>query len=310
MKKFPVTCLILFGLLSCIALLPPAALMAAETTTDDEAQETDVLNPVDQRLEAEDQSDDNPFVLTAHRPNYLLNYSHNFTPNNEPFEEEGSQIDHTEIKFQLSLKYKVIENIFPENGDLYFAYTNQSYWQAFNDDLSSPFREINHEPEFWLQFRPNLHLGDVEFSDVAVGFTHESNGKGGALSRSWNRIYLNFIFQRDNLAIGLKPWYRLPEDEKTNAADPHGDDNPDIEKYVGNGELTLAYHTNGNTFSTIWRNNLRRRNKGSVKLGWSFPLFRRLKGYVQYFNGYGESLIDYNAYSNRIGVGFLLTDWL
>lgn len=300
----------LFSLLSCVVLLPPPALMAAETTTDDEGQETAVLNPVDQRLEAEDESDDNPFVLTAHRPNYLLNYTHNFTPNDEPFEEEGAQIDHTEIKFQLSLKYKVIENIFPENGDLYFAYTNQSYWQAFNDDLSSPFREINHEPEFWLQFRPNLHWSQIEFSDIALGFTHESNGKGGTLSRSWNRIYLNLTFERDNLIIDLKPWYRLPEDEKTDAADPHGDDNPNIEKYVGNGELTLAYHINGNTFSTVWRNNLRRRNKGSVELGWSFPLFRRLKGYVQYFNGYGESLIDYDAYTNRIGVGFLLTDWL
>ena len=111
-------------------------------------------------------------------------------------------------------------------------------------------------------------------------------------------------------ALAIKPWYRLPEDEKTNAGDPHGDDNPNILKYMGHGELTMAYRTNGNTFSAVWRNNLRSDNRGAIELGWSFPLFRRLKGYVQYFNGYGESLIDYDAYSNRIGAGFLLTDWL
>lgn len=312
LKKDTKIRLLLLTLLACAALLPPAV-MSAEEAAGNAAEPSTVVtntNPVDRRLEAEDRSEENPFTLTAHRPNYLLNYTHNFTPNDEPFKEEGGQVDNTEIKFQISLKYKVIDDIFPENGDLYFAYTNQSYWQAFNDDISSPFREINHEPEFWLQFRPNSHLGNVEFSDVAIGFAHESNGNGGALSRSWNRIYLNLIFEMDNLVLGLKPWYRLPEEKKTTPADPHGDDNPNIEKYMGHGELTAAYHINGNTFSTIWRNNLRWRNKGSVELGWSFPLFRRLHGYVQYFNGYAESLIDYNAYSNRIGVGFLLTDWL
>lgn len=292
-----------------VCLFLPDALSAMENSTPPDGSPPSDQNPVDQRLEAEDKAEENPFVITAHRPNYIL-YSHNYTPNTEPYNEEQAQIENVEIKFQLSLKYKVIESIFPDNGDLYVAYTNQSYWQAFNDDLSSPFREINHEPEFWFQFRPEMQRGKLEFSAVSLGFSHESNGRGGSLSRSWNRVYLNLGFKWGNLAAGLKPWYRLPEDEKTDPADPHGDDNPDIEAYMGNGELTLAYHINGNTFSTIWRNNLKRDNKGAIKLGWSFPLLRRLKGYVQYFNGYGESLIDYDAYSNRIGVGFLLTDWL
>jgi len=59
------------------------------------------------------------------------------------------------------------------------------------------------------------------------------------------------------------------------------------------------------------RNNLRvNDNVGSITLDWSFPIDNGMKAFFQYFNGYGESLIDYNQYQERIGIGIKISDWL
>lgn len=51
-------------------------------------------------------------------------------------------------------------------------------------------------------------------------------------------------------------------------------------------------------------------NKSAIELDWSFPLAGQIKGFVQYFCGYGETLLDYNELDQRLGVGFLLADWI
>jgi phospholipase A1 len=243
--------------------------------------------------------------LTPHRRNYLIPLVYNSSPNKSVYKGTGAEqndLDKAETKFQVSLKYKLIDDIFGRNIDFYIAYTNLSYWQAYNNELSSAFRDTNHEPEAWLQFNTNWDLLGIKSKVIQAGAWHQSNGKGEPLSRSWNRLYANFIFEKDNLVFGIKPWYRLPESD----AD---DDNPDIEKYYGYGELSGFYTWDEHNLSFMLRNNLRSsENKGAIELGWTFPLYKKLKGYVQYFNGYGQSILDYNSAANTIGIGLALSD--
>jgi len=251
-----------------------------------------------------------PFTLMSHKPNYILLAAYNSTGYNpQPYRDQANdptlEVLDTEVQFQISIKTPLAINLF-NTVDLYAAYTNRSFWQLYNWEGSAPFRETNHEPEGWIQFRPDWNVLGLRNTSNAIGIVHQSNGRSDVLSRSWNRIYANMVLERGNFALGLKPWYRFKED----AAD---DNNPDITDYLGHGEMRLGYKLNEHVFAAMSRNNLESGfHRGALELSWSFPLgdYPYLKGYIQYFTGYGESMIDYNHYVNRIGVGFALTDWL
>lgn len=249
-----------------------------------------------------------PFTLMAHKPNYLLFAAYNSNGFDstlwQQYEEDREWKD-TEAQFQLSIKFPLLVNLMDDTFDIYAAYTNRSFWQIYDSD-SAPFRETNHEPEIWVQFHPNWELWGFKNTWNSFGANHQSNGRGGDLSRSWNRLFAWFTVERGNLAMSFKPWYRIPESDSD-------DDNSDITDYLGHYELTASYKWGNNVFSGMSRNNLESGfSKGAVELSWSFPLWDwpYLKGYVNYFTGYGRSLIDYNSYSNVIGVGISLTDWL
>ena len=262
---------------------------------------------VERRLRLEKPALDNPFLISVHKPNYILLFANNEQTNEAPFAlqfpSEDTSLDDTEVKFQISAKFPLAVNLFDGKGNIYFAYTNRSFWQLYNDN-SAPFRETNHEPEVFLSLKNDWELLGFTNTFVNFGIVHQSNGRAATLSRSWNRIFASFIFERDNLVLGFKPWYRIPEDE----AD---DDNPDIEDFMGNFELTGVYKLGRHTFSAMLRNNLESDdNRGAFQIDWVFPLVKYLSGYVQYFNGYGESLIDYNYDQESIGIGFALTGWI
>lgn len=265
---------------------------------------------IDRRIELERQTRDNPFVLTPHRPTYILPVTYTTTPNQAPFEEFGQHLQNFEIKGQLSVKMELERNIFGDNGFLYVAYTQKAMWQAYNSKYSAPFRDTNHEPELFLTFLTNLTVFGFNNRIINIGINHQSNGRSGSLSRSWNRLFAEFVLEKGDFYLSIKPWWRIPEGKKDFPLDPKGDDNPDIIDYMGYGEVMGLYEYNKHSLGFMLRNNLQNDNRGALRLDWTFPLHGNIRGYVQYFNGYGETLIDYNFPSNRLGLGFSLIDWL
>lgn len=273
-----------------------------------------------EKLRTERLASRNPYVLLPHKPNYFMPLTHQTKTNQEEQENfynavrvengEAQQkpgFDHTEFVFQLSVKYIVADNILGKFSTLSVAYTNKSYWQAYNDSVSAIFRETNHEPEIILGFKAFRDWADF----WTLSFNHQSNGQVGSLSRSWNRIILGATKVWPNKLLYVRAWYRIPEESKSDKMDSIGDDNPDILKHLGYGDIFYLRKSGDHSISATIRNNLDiNNNVGSIELDWTYPLPGNVKGFIQYFNGYGESLIDYDQYQERIGIGIKITDWL
>lgn len=269
------------------------------------------VSPLQQRRLYEQQVADNPFAILPHKPNYLLPFTYS-NVNTDIYDNilGDNEYDPIEAKFQISIKYTAWENFIFDDIDLQFAFTATSWWQTYNEELSAPFRETNYEPEITFIYNRPWDLFGLPIDATYVSFNHQSNGQGGEFSRSWNRIIGGIIINDGPIIYSLKTWYRIPEDEKE-TPDGIGDDNPDIQDFLGIGELGALWQINDHhNVSILLRNNFESDNKGAITLGWSYPLTDHLQGYVEYFNGYGESLIYYNEHTQTIGFGIKLTDWL
>lgn len=254
-----------------------------------------------QRFAAESTITRLAWVITPHQRNYLLPAAWNSNPNTRAWvlQEGDSTMDNVEAKFQISLKTLLWHEVFSPRSHLWVAYTQENWWQLYH--TSAPFRETNYQPEVFLTFDNDWRIGGYTNTLLGVGFNHQSNGQGGELSRSWNRIIGSAIFERRRMSLQLRAWYRVPERE----AD---DDNRDIDNYLGYGDVTGIWKWREHEFALRLRNNLRSENRGAVEVEWTFPLNARFKGYIQLFNGYGESLIDYDHNVTRIGIGISMTD--
>jgi len=271
-----------------------------------QADETTTSSPIENRLALEKNAEENRFAILPHKPNYILPLNYNTQPNQNPWKGFGAgpaPINHAEIKFQVSIKIPLARDLFTDGDALFAGYTQKSFWQAYNRKVSSPFRDNNFNPEIFYRIRLDSDFLGMKARILTLGFEHESNGRAEPLSRSWNRIYSLFAAEHGNLTLGLKAWYRIPEAASV-------DNNPDITHYLGHAELHAYYHSGEQIFGLMFRPGFSAGFTPGIQLDWSFPLIGKLKGYVQYYSGYGESLIDYNHYNNTIGIGVMLTNWL
>jgi phospholipase A1 len=180
-----------------------------------------------------------------------------------------------------------------------------SHWQILNGERSRPFRETNYEPDANLVFRIDSDRDFLGWTPrlLGVGLVHQSNGRSNPFSRSWNRATATLGLERDSWTMSIRPWWRVLEFGE--------DNNPDISDYVGRADVEIVHVEGDSQFALLLRHSLRGgdRSHGAVQFDWAFPLAPPLRGHVQVFNGYGESLIDYNHRAWYAGVGLSLVEW-
>ncbi len=254
-------------------------------------------------------ADNDKFQLMPHHATFVAVHGAN-DANEASNTSPSSDVKHGELEFQISLKTKLIEADSNDQPDLWFAYTQQSHWQIFQP--SSPFRETNYEPEAFV-IQPTgawCDWGSVKLELVGLGINHQSNGRGGPQSRSWNRVVgqLGFTID-DDITVMLRPWWRIPESALN-------DDNPDLSNFMGWGDLVVSrdFHFGQKErliTSFLLRNNLDRSEiRGAVQLSLAYPIFNdRIALFCRIFGGFGETLIDYDHRQHSIALGISLLDW-
>ncbi len=201
-------------------------------------------------------------------------------------------------KFQISFRYRLFDDKgswarkLPWIDDLYLSFSQTSLWDL--NELSKPFRDSSYRPRLFYA-NPDLARasdGQVRFG-IETGLGHESNGKDGDASRSYNMVYVRptlTVGDPDGLRFFVAPLIHNYMGE---------DDNPDIADYRGYVDLLFGVGSKGGLdfWATLRKGT--RRNYGSAELNLSYPLSKLsggdLTGWLtlQYFGGYGESLLNY-----------------
>ncbi len=254
---------------------------------------------------------DKKYILLPHEGSFLLPVSYSNRPNQVPYQvltaesdasQKGKYNKNLEAEFQISFMLLAARNIFGTDLNFFGAYTQQSWWQVYNEGWSRQFRETNYAPEIFARkvfTNPRSFIGG-KFIAYDIGLIHQSNGQSQRLSRSWNRAYLRFSLLFGRTFIKTTLWYRI--------ADPSDrDDNPDLYKYLGYGSISLDHLFDK---SRVQLRYIPGTKYQGVELGYSYPFREGLRFYAKIGYGYGLSMIDYNHHSEKAGVGVILTDIL
>lgn len=272
------------------------AVEAASATNTDAKPAPTLDGPVQQQLLSAS-TPEATHGISAHEPVYFI-----FNDNWLGKSDYGA-------KFQISLRYQLFNSATPKaptwQEHLYFAYTQTSIWDM--KAASKPFHDSAYRPElFWDDPDFSAFPAITALAGMRAGVGHESNGRDGEESRSINIVYVRptFTFLGGEDYV----WSFSPKIY----AYLNKSDNPDIDDYRGYADLLLRLKKDD-----TWEYDLTLRKGtkdayGSMQFDVSYPFrgfLHSLNGYLyfQYFNGYGETILDYNIKEpSRIGLGLML----
>lgn len=252
--------------------------------------------------------------VSTHKVNY---FSLNHWPGN----------NNAQVKFRISMKFRVLEpnlyvlkyNLFPA----YFAYTQKSLWNV--GQQSGPFEESNYNPEFFLDYSVNaVIIGRFKLRTIVISpIEHESNGLSGVQSRSWNRQYVLIkfgleskeklkvtnSFLSDKALLYVKLWQASGYSDQDAYLQSIGSNDKFLD-YMGRGELGLSVR------NFLWGGSLRDHQldiktpvfRDKRKNSYEFEFRQQLPNmnfalYLQYWYGYGETLLRFDQFGRRGFVG-------
>jgi outer membrane phospholipase A len=215
------------------------------------------------------------------------------------------------VKFQYSFKYRLFGDEgalgagMPALRALYLGYTQRSLWDIQGD--SSPFYDTSYMPELLFESQHVVDPGSrggMKFLGYQVALKHESNGKAGPTSRSLNTAYF-----RTALAFGRLDGWNLLLVPRVFTYVGDLSNNHDLRTYRGYGDITAVLGRNDGPALSV---NTRLARRGTVQADLTLPLksdkFFDFATYflIQYWDGYGESLLDYNRRTTMVRAGFSL----
>lgn len=253
---------------------------------------------IEERLSDEEDADKTPGLISLYRPNYVLPFYYTGSPYQSVYDgntPNNQRIQPDEFKAQLSFIVPLIRKVVLEKPSaLNIAYTQLMYWQFYAK--SQYFRETNYEPELFFQSTIN------PFTEIQLGLNHQSNGRGGDLERSWNRLYAQMALSGVNWYAQLRVWGLIA---KAQSSDLH---NPNIARYLGYDNILASYQWDRLKLTGQVQNLESGLRRGFIMASASVPIISKLSIYVQFFSGYGQSLIEYNHKTTSFGIGVALND--
>ena len=203
----------------------------------------------------------------------------------------------SDVKFQVSIAQRLTKSTLPFNTYLFLFYTQKCMWNVFEESM--PMRDLNFNPGIGLA--KHLFVKDRYIGKVSLIVEHESNGRDGAESRSWNKISLAANILIDpNFMVHGKAWIPIVD----------GQNNKDILDYSGIYQMGMTLTSPNKRFGfalTLIKRRGWNLNYNSI---WEVN-YRLFKGenqylFLQYYNGYGENLLDYNKFHSRLRLGIVI----
>lgn len=202
----------------------------------------------------------------------------------------------SDVKFQISVSIRLTDAVLPWNSYLFLMYTQKTFWNVFQESL--PMRDINFNPGIgWAKpfFSKGRYVGKL-----TLLIEHESNGRDGDDSRSWNRISIGGSTLIDEwLMVHAKFWIPIVD----------GENNKDILRYCGIYQTGFVATTLNKKFSWgltfVKRKGINFNYNTIWEMSWRVSDKTNLNLYAQYYNGYGENLIDYKQFHSRFRLGII-----